>query len=178
MMLLDPRLYLAIVLALAVGYLGGCQQNDAKHKAAAAIQIAQAQKDADDRLAAANERVRETNRLASQAMAVRDAAHHKEQQDAKNSIDSLNARLRAGSLSLSVPVHATCGTQSGGNPAIAGGIGTETRAELVPEAAVALVNIAADGDAAVRQLNAVIDAYGDARKACALKLMTPGSTAK
>lgn len=86
---------------------------------------------------------------------------------AQDRINRLNAELRRRDARLFVPVVASsCGTAADGAGTAAGQPGAEARAELVPEAAIALVDIAADGDAAVRQLNDVIDAYNAAVAAC------------
>lgn len=88
---------------------------------------------------------------------------HKEQMDdARTKMDALRADVLTGAVRLSVAVKAA-GTTAGscapsGDSAAAGG-DQETRAELVPQAAHDLIGIAADGDDAVRDLNACIDAY-------------------
>lgn len=171
MMLLDPRFWLSLIVAIAIGYLGGCQQNDAEHKAKADAEIAKIENDARDRLDAANDRVREASRFASQSLVARDAAHHKEQNDAKNNIDRLRAQLRTGAVRLSVPANPAGNPASSRDSATAGSPGTETRAELDRATAEALVTITADGDAAIIQLNAVIDAYEVIRTACMRQLI-------
>ncbi|QKV52390.1 lysis system i-spanin subunit Rz [Comamonas antarctica] len=83
------------------------------------------------------------------------------QNDAKSSIDSLAAGLRSGSIRLSVRTSPEPGPgvsaerASPGNP--------EARAELDREDAAALLGITGEGDAAIRDLNTCIDAYGAVR---------------
>lgn len=88
--------------------------------------------------------------------------------DEKNQHDRLVADLRAGAVRLSVPIVATtgaaCGAGLAGDPAAAAGDRHETRAELAPAAAEDLAAIAADGNAAIVQLNACIDRYNDVRQ--------------
>ena len=91
------------------------------------------------------------------------AEFHKEQMDdAQKKINALRADVLAGAVRLSVavkaPAVAACGDAPGQGAAAAGG-DQETRAELVPQVAHDLVGIVADGDAAVLDLNACIDAY-------------------
>jgi prophage endopeptidase len=88
--------------------------------------------------------------------------------DEKNQHDRLVADLRAGAFRLSVPIVASagaaCGAGLAGDPATTAGDWRETRAELAPAAAEDLATIAADGNAAIAQLNACIDRYNDVRQ--------------
>ena len=69
----------------------------------------------------------------------------------------LRADVLSGAVRLSVPTTGpVCSSESAG---AASGTGTETRAELDPKTADDLIAIAKDGDDAIRQLNALIDAY-------------------
>lgn len=115
-------------------------------------------------LAATEKRARDTERAAMDSILRQSAKHVEEQRNAQVEINRLDADLRASRVRLSIPV-ASCAapSPSGTDPTVAGGSGAEARAELMPETAASLVDIAADGDAAVRQLNALIDAYNDLR---------------
>lgn len=147
-----------IVLALAAGLAGYALAK--QHGDAELAQAQQTAKDAADAVAG-KIRALEAARVADiDAIAI---AHEKEMDDAKAQMDSLRAAVRAGAVRLSVPVKsAACPAAASGNPAAAGEP-AETRAELVPAAADALIGIAADGDAAVRDLNSCIDAYESIR---------------
>lgn len=68
--------------------------------------------------------------------------------------------LRFGALRLSVPV-----THCVPADPAASGTAAQTRAELVPEAAVRIDAIGVEGDQAVRDLNELIDRYDAARAA-------------
>ena len=115
-------------------------------------------------LAKAERKARDIERDAAVSLAVQSGKYAEEARHAKVEIDVLRADLRASRVRLSVPVAAcAAGSSVGTNSATAGGLGAEARAELMPETASDLVSIAADGDAAVRQLNRLIDAYNALR---------------
>lgn len=91
-----------------------------------------------------------------------DTHHHQEQTHAQAEINRLRAALRTGAVRLSVPTSgpACPGPQNAGPAA-----GPEqARAELDPATADALVAITADGDTAIRELNACIDRYDAVRQ--------------
>ena len=79
--------------------------------------------------------------------------------DAKAKVTKLQSDIASGQLRLSIATRSisTCkdATTTAGN--------TESRAELDPEASKSLVAITADGDSAIRQLNACIDIYNQVR---------------
>lgn len=77
-----------------------------------------------------------------------------EKADAKIAFDRLDSDLRSGALRLSV--RAT--TQPAGNHSAATGP-VQTRADIDPADAAALVRITEDGDNAIRDLNTCIDGY-------------------
>jgi TolA-binding protein len=108
---------------------------------------------------------REVERAAEEALSIQSMLYQEESRHAQREIDSLRADLRASRLRLSVPVTScTAAGEAGDDPAVTGGPSAEARAELVPEVAAELVSIAADGDAAVRQSNRLIDAYNALRE--------------
>ena len=79
--------------------------------------------------------------------------------DAKAKVTKLQSDIASGQLRLSIATRSisTCkdATTTAGN--------TESRAELDPEASKSLVAITADGDKAIRSLNACIDLYNEVR---------------
>lgn len=81
------------------------------------------------------------------------AQYEKEKKDAESKIADLRRRVQSGAVRMSV--NATACTVSK-NPGT--GI-AETRAELDGQTADDLITIAADGDAAIRELNLCIDKY-------------------
>lgn len=114
-------------------------------------------------LAAANEKVLATEKQWQANVGDIAAIHQQELTDAQTKINDLHAAVHAGAVRLSIAVKpdptAAGNCAAGGNPSPAPGPVAETRAELVPEAADALIDIAADGDDAVRAFNACHDSY-------------------
>jgi len=78
---------------------------------------------------------------------------------AKAEITKLQSDVASGAVRLSI---ATRSVQVSTDSTSATG-GTETRAELDPEVANALITIASDGDKAIRSLNACVDIYNEVR---------------
>lgn len=76
--------------------------------------------------------------------------------DAKKAFDRLDADLRTGALRLSIRTTA----QPRGNHGAASGP-VQTRADIDPADAAALVRITEDGDNAIRDLNTCIDGYAE-----------------
>jgi len=81
----------------------------------------------------------------------------KANQNAKAEVTKLQSDLSGGQLRFTARTVSTCQntTSASGD--------TESRAELDPEVSQALVAITADGDNAIRQLNACIDLYNQVR---------------
>ena len=113
--------------------------------------------------AEANQRARAAERAASARMAKVATDHRKVVSDAQAQIDLLRTDVRRGARRLSI---LTAGLSVCPGAAAAGRSGAETRADIDPATADALVAIAADGDAAIRQANALIDAYAIAADVC------------
>jgi hypothetical protein len=87
----------------------------------------------------------------------------KAEQNAKTITQKRNADIDAGSLKLRIPVKApTCPVQTATDATPASGNSIQATAELDRETAKNLVAITDDGDKAIRQLNACIDAYNSA----------------
>lgn len=90
--------------------------------------------------------------------------HYKEESNANIENDRLRADLASGarklSIRLSAPVPA-CEDRS--TPT---GSGSEARADIDPGTATALVSLTKRGDDAIRQSNALIDAYAVAQSVC------------
>ena len=87
----------------------------------------------------------------------------KAEQNAKTIIQKRNSDIDAGALRLRIPVKApTCPVQTADNPTPASGNSIQATAELDRETAKNLIAITDDGDKAIRQLNACIDAYNSA----------------
>ena len=86
--------------------------------------------------------------------------HRKELSDEKTKRDLFIAGVRNGTIRLSIPVVSSCSRIANGtDPAPEQSDRHETRAELTPAAGSALTAIADEGDEAIRNHNACIDAY-------------------
>lgn len=81
------------------------------------------------------------------------AQYEKEKKDAESKIADLRRRVQSGAVRMSVNATACAVSKNPGT-----GI-RETRAELDGKTAYDLISIAADGDAAIRELNLCIDQY-------------------
>ena len=78
---------------------------------------------------------------------------------AKIDIQKLHSALDSGALRLRLPVKTTCTLPASTDPAPAPRDSVQADAELDTETAKRLIAITEDGDKAIRQLNACIDAY-------------------
>jgi hypothetical protein len=141
--------------ALAIAYKLGASRTAADYE----LRLQAEQARSAEALVRAERDARGKENAAKEALYALSARHLEEEKNAKHEIDGLRADLRAARVRLSIPVASAVGAAAGADSAAAAGAGAEARAELVPAVADDLVGIAADGDAAVRQLNRVIDAY-------------------
>ena len=146
--LLDARLWVAIVISCAFSLIGGYIKG--KHEANIANQL---------EIAKANDKSRESERMASQALQNINAQYFESKTNAQSQINALRADVRNGAMRLSVR-----SVQAAIDPATSGGTIKEARAELLPQDADDLIGIAGECDANVRQLNSVIDAFNSVKK--------------
>lgn len=158
MSLLDPRVWCVVLALCLASFFGGQWQESristAKMKEANAAAMLE--------LELSTRRVQLAERTLQQTITAVHQARTKEQDHAKTTIDALRADVRAGAVRLSIATRSRGPAASGADP---GTGAAEERAELVPAAAIALIDIAADGDDAVRDLNACIDQYNAVRRA-------------
>lgn len=112
---------------------------------------------------AAETRARKAEQKGVKDMAALATRHYQEEVYAQAEIDRLGRELRAGARRLSIAVTRI---PACADSAVAAGAGAETRAELDPEAAAALVAITSDGDRAIRERNRLIEAYEIAQEVC------------
>lgn len=164
--LLDPRLWLVCLLGAVLTFAAGnFHGHKAEAKASALVAaradaaVSQAQADAVATVAAGK-------KAEDERLAAIEAKHQQENDDAKVKMDSLRNDVRTGAVRLSIATRAARQNTDAGNFTAAAD-NQETRSELVPAAAGALVSIASDGDGAMRDLNACIDAYNNARDSLA-----------
>lgn len=156
---LDPRLWLALIALSAAAYFAGDYRATRTYKAREAAANIAAKAALDE----ARTRVRETERLMSQSLASIADRHKKELHDETVKRNRFVADVRSGAIRLSIPVIAGSADATSSDPAAASRDRHQARAELTPEAGMALAAIADDGDDAIRQLNSCIDAYEIAR---------------
>ena len=89
----------------------------------------------------------------------------KANQDAKLAQQKRNLDIDSGALKLRIPVKApVCFVHTATDTPVASGDSVQATAELDRETAKSLVAITDDGDKAIRQLNACIDAYESVRE--------------
>lgn len=81
--------------------------------------------------------------------------YEEEKKNAESKIADLRRRVQSGAVRMSVNATACTVSQNPGTGAV------ETRAELDGKTADNLIAIAADGDAAIRELNLCIDKYNE-----------------
>jgi len=152
MSVFSPFVLLGIVLTVLSAFGGGYWKG--KHDESSRQQI---------EVAAANDKARQTE----QNMAAVANTYATTLRNAQNAARVKETKLRAdaatGALRLSIPTQApVCPAP---NAAPAAGDSREARAELDRSTAEALIAIAADGDAAIRKLNACITLYNETREA-------------
>ncbi|MBK1711308.1 hypothetical protein [Rubrivivax gelatinosus] len=102
------------------------------------------------------------------------AALRKDFDRERSSRAAVAAAVRAGAVRLSIPVAAAApgGAACSAAAAASAGDRHEARADIAPEAGLALAAIADEGDDAIRQLNTCIDAYNGARARLAGEQLT------
>jgi hypothetical protein len=152
MSVFNPYVLLGLVLAILGSFGGGYYKGKKDENTRQQIEIA-----------AANEKARQTE----QNMAAVANTYATTLRNAQNAARAKETKLRAdaatGALRLSIPTQAPVCPAPNATPAA--GDSREARAELDRSTAEALISIAADGDAAIRKLNACITLYNETREA-------------
>jgi hypothetical protein len=111
-------------------------------------------------IAALNAEARQKEQALITAVQTQSTKLQKANQDAKLAQQKRNADIDSGALRLRIPVKAAnCPIPAADDPPTPSGDSVQTNAELDRETAKSLVAITDDGDKAIRQLNACIDAY-------------------
>lgn len=144
--LLNPYVLLGLVLAVIGSFGSGYWKGSNDEETRQQIEIA-----------ALNAKARETEQNMVVVAQTYATTLRKSQNVAKSKETKLRADIATGNLRLSIPTQSPVCPASTSAPA-AGDSG-EARAELDRTTAEALISIAADGDAAIRKLNACIDTY-------------------
>jgi hypothetical protein len=153
MSLFNPYVLLGIVLALLGSFGGGYYKGEQDENTRQQIEIARL-----------NQQARETEQRMGEVAQVYAQTLRKANNVAKAKETKLRADIATGERKLFIPTKTTCPVPSAGNAASTAGDSRETRTELDRSVAEALIAITADGDQAIRKLNACIDQYETLRK--------------
>ena len=155
MSLLDPRLWLVLIVAFGLTFWAGHHKGYALSELEQSVAIAEANAhSAQVEKVMTEELTKMTNKL------------RENQNAAKAKIDTLRTDIAIGAVRLSV------GTKTGvcaATDTTAASGDQQTRTELDPKTADALVAITADGDSAIRKLNACVDSYNQIANQVRLK---------
>ena len=153
MSLFNPYVLLSIVLAVlgsfGAGYYSG-EQNEYERQQ---IEIARL-----------NQQARETEQRMGEVAQTYAQTLRKANNVAKAKETKLRTDIASGERKLFISTKTTCPVPSAGTATSAAGDSRETRTELDRSVAEALIAITADGDQAIRKLNACIDQYETLRK--------------
>ena len=149
MSLFNPWVLLSILMAVlgafGSGYYKGGEDENARQQA---------------EIAALNAEARVKEQALISAIQTQSTKLQKANQDAKLAQQKRNSDIDSGALRLRLPVKAAnCPIHTADDPPTPTGDSVQATAELDRETAKSLVAITDDGDKAIRQLNACIDAY-------------------
>jgi hypothetical protein len=148
MSLFNPYVLLGIVLTVlgsfGAGYYSG-EQNEYERQ-----QI---------EIAALNAKARETEQRMGEVAQTYAQTLRKANNVAKAKETKLRTDIASGERKLFIPVKTSCPVSAAADSASVAGDSRETRTELDRSVAEALIAITADGDQAIRKLNACIDQF-------------------
>jgi len=151
MSLFNPYVLLGIVLAVLSSFGGGYWKGKHDENTRQQVEIARL-----------NQQARETEQRMGEVAQTYAQTLRKANNVAKAKEDKLRTDLASGERKLFIPVKAECAVSAPADSSAAGG-NTETRTELDPRIAQALVDLTSRGDQAIRSLNACIDQYNQMR---------------
>ncbi len=113
-------------------------------------------------IAALNEKARETEKQMAVVATTYADTLRKANKNAEKKITTLRANIATGDLRLSIPTQSPVCSSSDATTTVGDNSG-ETRTELDREVATSLIAITAEGDTAIRKLNACIETYNTLR---------------
>ena len=149
MSLFNPWVLLGILMAVVGSFGGGYLKGSNDEVTRQQLEIA-----------ALNAQAREKEKALIAAIQTQSIKLQKANQDAKLAQQKRNADIDSGALKLRIPVKApVCPVHTATDTPVASGDSVQATAEFDRETAKSLVAITDDGDKAIRQLNACIDAY-------------------
>ena len=153
MSLFNPYVLLGIVLAVLGSFGAGYYKGEQDENIRQQIEIA-----------ALNAKARETEQRMGEGAQTYAQTLRKANNVAKAKENKLRTDIASGERKLFISTKTTCPVPSAGTTTPAAGDSRETRTELDRSVAEALIAITADGDQAIRKLNACIDQYETLRK--------------
>jgi prophage endopeptidase len=149
MSLFNPWVLLGILMAVVGSFGGGYLKGSDDELNRQQLEIA-----------ALNAEARVKEQALISAIQTQSTKLQKANQDAKLAQQKRNSDIDSGALRLRLPVKAAnCPIHTADDPPTPTGDSVQATAELDRETAKSLVAITDDGDKAIRQLNACIDAY-------------------
>ena len=151
MSILNPYVLLGIVLSILSAFGGGYWKGSKDEVTRQQLEIAKL-----------NAEARQKEQALLSAVTTQATKLQKANQDAKLIAKERDAAIASGNLKLRIPVKTpVCPVQTTGDTPAPAGNSVQTGAELDAKTAQSLVAITDDGDKAIRQLNACIDAYNN-----------------
>jgi hypothetical protein len=149
MSLFNPWVLLGILMAVVGSFGGGYLKGSNDEVTRQQLEIA-----------ALNAQAREKEKALIAAIQTQSIKLQKANQDAKLAQQKRNADIDSGALKLRIPIQApVCPVHTAPDAPVAPRDSVQATAEFDRETAKSLVAITDDGDKAIRQLNACIDAY-------------------
>ena len=149
MSLFNPWVLLGILMAVVGSFGGGYLKGSSDEVTRQQLEIA-----------ALNAEARVKEQALISAIQTQSTKLQKANQDAKLAQQKRNSDIAAGTLKLRIPVQTpVCPVHTASDAPSTPRDSVQTNAELDGETAKSLVAITDDGDKAIRQLNACIDAY-------------------
>jgi len=154
----NPYVLVASLFAIIGAYFYGHHQGYQECYSEAVAKVAKANEQARAREQELNEKVNQTA-----------SALKKANNEAQVKITKLTADVQSGAMRLSIPVtsNSVCSANTAGT---AGGDQPKARAELDGQASANLIAITADGDKAIRALQACITSYNQVRESLKEKI--------
>ncbi len=151
MSILNPYILLTVLLAVLSSFGGRYWKggHDAHMKQQA-------------EMVALNEKARETEKQMAVVATTYADTLRKANKNAEKKITTLRANIATGDLRLSIPTQSPVCSSSDATTTVGDNSG-ETRTELDREVATSLIAITAEGDTAIRKLNACIETYNTLR---------------
>ena len=152
MSLFNPWVLLGILIAVVGSFGGGYFKGSSDEVTRQQLEIA-----------ALNAEARQKEQALISVIQTQSTKLQKANQDAKLAQQKRNSDIATGALKLRVPVQApVCAVSADSDAPAPSGDSVQATTELDPAFARSLVAITDDGDKAIRQLNACIDAYNTA----------------